>query len=230
MARFYNNRWKPSKTSAREFAKKMDDIGDFVAENGISQSSRGDSYYFDIDGKKYRVSNHSVESSKDIYHPGGRDRDTTYIHASKTRIKDIYNDLKSGWTLDGKGNRKVSPEGKSISEIREEERNRDENITNGINKEIFEEINSGKLRDNLTKEEILAAIPEKYRKKFEPFDYEQLKDLFTSGVISTERLPYDLRKRDWRKMDIPSDAETFRQKYNTRRNIFGLPKWGKGEL
>ena len=68
--------------------------------------------------KKYRVSNHSVEKSNataydelgrkvhPIYHEGGREEDTVYIHASKTRIIQIYNDLKAGYELDGRGNRK----------------------------------------------------------------------------------------------------------------------------
>lgn len=111
-------RWRPSKTQAREFAKKMEEIDDFCRENGIRSSSSNDSYYFTINGQKYRVSNHSVEASnshaynwageqvRPLYHANGREDDTIYIHASKTRIMDIYNDLKNGYTLDGRGNRK----------------------------------------------------------------------------------------------------------------------------
>lgn len=113
----YGRRWKPSKTKAREFAQTMREIDDFCLEKGISQSSRGDSYYFTINGKKYRVSNHSVEASnrgayrdgvkvRELYHEEGREEDTTYIHASKTRIMEIYNDLINGYELDGRGNRK----------------------------------------------------------------------------------------------------------------------------
>ncbi len=112
---FYH-KWTPSKTAKREFAQKMDEISEFCAKNGIQQSRNGDSYYFTIKGKNYRVSNHSVEASnahaynwlgeqsRDLYHPGGRKDDVIYIHASKTRIMDIYNDLKSGKKLDGRGN------------------------------------------------------------------------------------------------------------------------------
>lgn len=32
---------------------------------------------------------------------------TVYIHAGKTRIIEIYNDLKAGYQLDGRGNRKA---------------------------------------------------------------------------------------------------------------------------
>ena len=111
--------WKPSKTQAQEYAKKMQEIAQFCDENNIYQSKAGDSYYFDINGKKYRVSNHSIEASntaafdeltgeqrRALYHDGGREEDTVYIHASKTRIIEIYTDLKNGFVLDGRGKRK----------------------------------------------------------------------------------------------------------------------------
>lgn len=111
-------KWKPSKSAIREFANKMSEIDDFCKENGISQSRTSDSYYFSIDGQKYRVSNHSIEASnarcyndlgeklRDAYHDSERKEDVIYIHASKTRIVEIYNDLKAGWILDGRGCRK----------------------------------------------------------------------------------------------------------------------------
>lgn len=99
------NKWKPSKTALKEFAKKMDEIDEFCKNNGISQSTSSDSYYFDIDGQSYRVSNHSVESSK--YH-NGRKEGVIYIHASKTRIIEIYENLKAGKKLDGFGKIKNS--------------------------------------------------------------------------------------------------------------------------
>lgn len=114
----YGRKWKPSKAARAAFAEQMNEIAAFCKENQISQSLKGDSYYFTIDGKKYRVSNHSVESSndgaynwqgekvRDVYHEGGRESDTIYIHAGKTRIIEIYNDLKNGVALDGRGNRK----------------------------------------------------------------------------------------------------------------------------
>lgn len=118
----YGRRWKPSKTAAREFAQTMDEIRDFCIENHIDQSRNGDSYYFTIDGQSYRVSNHTVEASnraaysdeygqiRDVYHPDGRKADVIYIHAGKTRIREIYNDLKNGYELDGKGYRKEGRE------------------------------------------------------------------------------------------------------------------------
>lgn len=110
-------KFKPSKKAARAFAEKMNDISSFCAENGIHQSRNGDSYYFLINGKNYRVSNHSVEASnakaynalgekvREVYHAEGREDNTVYIHASKTRIKEIYTDIKNGYTLDGRGYR-----------------------------------------------------------------------------------------------------------------------------
>lgn len=112
-------KWKPSKTAARDFAAKMREVEAFCAEHGIEQSRAGDSYYFTLNGTKYRVSNHTVEASnaaayddvtgeqrRELYHALGRDSDTVYIHAGKTRIMDIYNDLANGYALDGRGNRK----------------------------------------------------------------------------------------------------------------------------
>lgn len=112
----YGKKWKPSKTKIKEFAKTMDEISEFCCENGIIQSSNGDSYYFSIDDQEYRISNHSVEASnraaysdlgmtRELYHPGGRKDDVIYIHAGKTRIREIYLDLKAGYKLDGRGNR-----------------------------------------------------------------------------------------------------------------------------
>lgn len=109
-------KWKPSRSAARAFVEKMDEIGAFCAEHGIEQSRSGDSYYFLLNGQKYRVSNHSIEASnaaafdavtgeqrRDLYHAGSRDDETVYIHAGKTRIAEIYNDLAAGHKLDGRG-------------------------------------------------------------------------------------------------------------------------------
>ena len=97
-------KWKPSKSAKKEFAQKMDRIQVFCDKHGIEYSSTMDSFYFVLNKQQYRVSNHSVETSK--WHPLGRQRDVIYIHASKTRIIDIYNDLKVGYVLDGFGCRK----------------------------------------------------------------------------------------------------------------------------
>lgn len=113
----YNKKWKPSRAAAKAYAAKIDEIATFCEEHGIISSRTNDSYYFTVNGQKYRVSNHSVESSnkgaynelygrtRALYHENGREDDTIYIHAGKTRIIDIYNDLTAGYTLDGHGNR-----------------------------------------------------------------------------------------------------------------------------
>ena len=109
-------RWKPSKSQRMEYAKKIQEIDEFCREHGISCSSTKDIYYFIINGQKYRVSNHTVEASnrgaynwlgeqvRDKYHEDGRNNDTIYITASKTRIIEIYNNLLQGYTLDKRGN------------------------------------------------------------------------------------------------------------------------------
>ena len=112
-------KWKPSKSAKREFAKTMQEIEDFCIENNISKSKNSDSYYFTLNGTNYRVSNHTIEASnaaaydkntgeklRETYHEDKRKEDTVYIHAGKTRLIEIYNDLKAGYELDGKGNRK----------------------------------------------------------------------------------------------------------------------------
>lgn len=116
--------WKPSRAARQEFAQKMQEIDEFCKRHNIDKSRSGDSYYFTLNGTDYRVSNHSVEASnagainnlgeqvRDLYHPDGRYMDTVYIHASKTRIIEIYTALVNGVKLDGRGN----PVGRVIGE------------------------------------------------------------------------------------------------------------------
>lgn len=112
-------KWKPSKAAKKEFAAKMNEIENFCAAHGISASLSQDSYYFNFNGVNYRISNHSVEASnrgafdeltgeqkREFYHQTGKDDKTIYIHAGKTRIIEIYNDIVAGYKLDGRGNRK----------------------------------------------------------------------------------------------------------------------------
>lgn len=111
-------RYKPSKSKAREFALKMNEIDEFCREHGISQSRSSDSYYFFLKGKKYRISNHTIAASnnkafndfgeqiRDKYHADTEDPETVYITAGKTRIIEIYEDLEAGYELDRRGNRK----------------------------------------------------------------------------------------------------------------------------
>lgn len=95
----------------------MNEIDEFCKRNNIHQSLSSDSYYFNLNGKDYRVSNHTVNASnkgaydsegnkiRDEYHPDGEESDVVYITAGKTRLIDIYNDLKNGYKLDRRGNR-----------------------------------------------------------------------------------------------------------------------------
>ena len=99
----YNRKWKPSKSAKREFAAKMDEIEQFIQDHDISASATRDSYYFWINDQYYRVSNHAVESRHNW--STERQPDIIYIHAGKTRIKQIYNDLAAGHKLDGHGTR-----------------------------------------------------------------------------------------------------------------------------
>lgn len=108
-------KWRPNKAAAMEFAEKMEEIEEFCKLNEISKSFNSNSYYFSINGQFYRVSNHTIEQSnknafnefgeqiREQYHNNFRNNNTIYIHASKTRIIEIYNNLKNGVCLDGKG-------------------------------------------------------------------------------------------------------------------------------
>lgn len=103
--------YKPSKTKRTQFAKEMKEIEDFCTKNNIIASKNNDSYYFTLSGTSYRVSNKAAFDidtgmyKRDLYHETERKDDTVYIHVGKTRIMDIYNDLKAGYKLNGKGYR-----------------------------------------------------------------------------------------------------------------------------
>lgn len=111
----YKRRWTPSKTAKREFAKQMEEIDDFCNKNGITQSKSSDSYYFFLNDKEYRVSNHTIKASnskaynafgeqvREKYHPDKEKDDVVYITAGKTRIIEIYENLKAGKELDRRG-------------------------------------------------------------------------------------------------------------------------------
>ena len=106
-------KYKRSKKQIREFITKMDEIEEFCKQNGIARSFNSDSYYFVANGKAYRVSNSLRASGEYVYDPitdqrvHTDDSNTTYIHASKVRIIDIYNDIIAGYELDGHGRRKA---------------------------------------------------------------------------------------------------------------------------
>ena len=114
----YFHKWRPSAAQARAFHQAMVEIDDFCSINGIRQSKRCDSYYFTLNGINYRVSNHTMRRSNEtardelgqyvhpVYHSEDDIANTVQIFAGKTRIREIYNDLKAGHKLDGRGNRK----------------------------------------------------------------------------------------------------------------------------
>lgn len=108
-------RWKPSKTRAREFAKKMDEIRDYCAEHGIDHSASMDSFYFFHNGEHYRVSNHTVAQSnrgaynwlgekvRDEYHAAGEFDREHEITASKTRLIEVHQAIVAGKKINKRG-------------------------------------------------------------------------------------------------------------------------------
>ena len=89
-----------NKSQINDFKEQMEKIEKFCLVNKIDKSRTSDSYYFTLNDVNYRVSNHSVNSSS--YH-NGKEEGVIYIHASKTRIIEIYNNLKKGLKLNGRG-------------------------------------------------------------------------------------------------------------------------------
>ena len=89
-----------SRSQINDFKEQMEKIEKFCQVNKIDKSRSSDSYYFTLNDINYRVSNHSVNSST---HHNGKEANTIYIHASKVRIIEIYNNLKKGLKLNGRG-------------------------------------------------------------------------------------------------------------------------------
>lgn len=100
-----------SKTAKREFAIEMEEIRSYCDTNNIKYSKSMDSYYFRLNDKNYRVSNHTVESRNSetsVFFRGHevdatRESNTVYITASKTRLIEIYKALLEGKELDARG-------------------------------------------------------------------------------------------------------------------------------
>ncbi len=113
----YYRKWQPSKAAAYEFKEEMEKIEKFCDENHIHYTLNKDSYYFHLNGIDYRVSNHTMDASnngafnqfgeqaRDFYHTKEDYENTVCILAGKTRIIEIYNDLKDGYQLDKRGRR-----------------------------------------------------------------------------------------------------------------------------
>ena len=132
MRRFGRKRhFVPSAEEKEAFKAAMRELEAYVKAEGISASAGYDSFYFEVDDRSYRVSNHSVEASNRnrcdkcqrehggapcsevkhcyVFHKGGRDKAVRYIHAGKTRLVGIHKALKAGFKLDGRGNIIVEP-------------------------------------------------------------------------------------------------------------------------
>ena len=107
-------KYKPSKKKKEEFKKQIQEISQFCIDNNIKHSLSYDSYYFTINNKEYRVSNHTIEKSNEgcFNEFGDKIRNSYHeydnpnmicITASKTRIIEIYNNLKNGVKLNKRG-------------------------------------------------------------------------------------------------------------------------------
>lgn len=89
-----------------------EDVRRFCMANGIRMSDSG-SYYFELYGQKYRVSDHTVEESnrgaynkkgiqrRKLYHPNGREADVKYIISSD--IEYVYLNLLNGNRVSSNG-------------------------------------------------------------------------------------------------------------------------------
>lgn len=89
-----------------------EDVRRFCRANGIRMSDSG-SYYFELYGQRYRVSDHSVEESnrgaydkrgyqrRRLYHPNGREADTIYILSND--IEFVYLNLRNGNRVSSNG-------------------------------------------------------------------------------------------------------------------------------
>ena len=110
-------KYRPSKSARVKFAQKMNEIDEFCKQHNISKSSTSDSYYFSLNGKNYRVSNHTIKASNNhafnelgeqirpLYHDENEKIDV-YITAGKTRLIEIYNNIANGVELDARGFKK----------------------------------------------------------------------------------------------------------------------------
>ncbi|MEG1508886.1 MAG: hypothetical protein RR454_00375 [Clostridia bacterium] len=114
----YGKKWSPSNAEKEKYANTMNEIDKFCKDNNIKSSFSNDSYYFSLNGKNYRISNHTIETSdagafnengeklREFYHVGNEQ--LICFTASKTRIIEIYNNLLQGKELDKRGKEKQS--------------------------------------------------------------------------------------------------------------------------
>jgi hypothetical protein len=108
-------KYRFSKAKKAEFAYEYELLNDFLGNHPeIKASLSLDSFYFEINGKSVRVSNHTIKASnrgaydefynqiRKEYHVG--DEYDIMITASKFRLPEIYKNLQAGKILDKRGN------------------------------------------------------------------------------------------------------------------------------
>ena len=106
-------KWKPSKAAAAEYAVKIKELEYFLADHPeIRSSSSRESFYFQVEDKSVRVSNHTVAKSdsgrfdefggeiRPSYHQEDYD---IQITASPLRLPQIWADLNAGFELNKRG-------------------------------------------------------------------------------------------------------------------------------
>jgi len=112
-------RYTPNKAQKERFIEEIKRVEQFLDEHPeIGHSILLDSYYFNINGKNVRVSNHTIDASdRGMYDRNGdKVRDSYHsncnydicITASKLRLPEIYNDLMNGYELTKRGVRKMN--------------------------------------------------------------------------------------------------------------------------
>lgn len=94
---------KSPRTQIKSFLDTIDEIDNFCVENSIKTNKSRDNYFFNIGEQKYHISDRPVEIN-DI---DGIQESTIHIIAGKTRLINIYNNLKDGILLDSRGFPKV---------------------------------------------------------------------------------------------------------------------------
>jgi hypothetical protein len=110
-------KFKPNKTEKLIYIDKLTKLDNFLSSNtDIVSSSTRESFYFTVNGKYIRVSNHTIsKSNSNMYDDlGNKIRDSyhlckydTEITASPLRLPEIYTYLLNGVELDKRGNPKI---------------------------------------------------------------------------------------------------------------------------